>query len=201
LRFLKVVDRNSQRLLGLVGDLLLLAQVDAGRFSIESEDVDLSAVVRDAVEACRPLAEEKQIDLEEDVGEVPTLVGDRARLAQVLDNLVSNALKFTPAGGRVSVSLRCTEDRVVLEVADSGIGIGADEQPRLFERFFRSSTATDNAIPGTGLGLTITKAIVERHGATIALESAENEGTTVRVQFPLEAPVPARGLASTNYAL
>ena len=179
-RFLKVVDRNSQRLLELVGDLLLLAQLDAGRFEIENEDVDLSAVVRESVEACRPLAEAKQVDLAEDVREVPTLVGDRARLAQVLDNLVSNALKFTPAGGRVAIALYFTEDHVVLKVADTGIGIAADEQQRLFERFFRSSTAIDNAIPGTGLGLAITHAIVERHGAKIELESAENEGTTVR---------------------
>jgi signal transduction histidine kinase len=199
LRFLKVVDRNSQRLLELVGDLLFLAQLDAGKFALEHGDVDLATLVHESLEACRPLAESKQIELAERVDEVPTLVGDHARIAQVLDNLVSNALKFTPSGGRVSVSLHCTEEHVRLEVADTGIGIAAGEQAHLFERFFRSSTAAQNAIPGTGLGLSITKAIVERHGGRIGIKSAENEGTTVRVEFPLDASsaadVPAPELA------
>jgi signal transduction histidine kinase len=187
LRFLKVVDRNSQRLLELVGDLLFLAQLDAGKFALEREEVDLAAVVHESLEACRPIAEAKEIALLEVVDKVPTLVGDRTRLAQVLDNLVSNALKFTPSRGRVSVSLREVGDGVRLEVADTGIGVARGEQSRLFERFFRSSTATQNAIPGTGLGLTITKAIVERHGGSISLESAENEGTRVRVELPVDA--------------
>ena len=199
LRFLKVADRNSQRLLELVGDLLLLAQIDAGKFALEQDDVDLATVVHESVEACRPLAESKEIELTEEVDEVPTLVGDRARLAQVLDNLVSNALKFTPGGGRVSVSLLCAEGHVRLEVADTGIGVAAGEQTRLFERFFRSSSAAHNAIPGTGLGLSITKAIVDRHGGRIGIESAENEGTTVRVELPLDASsdaeLPAAELA------
>ncbi len=187
LRFLKVVDRNSQRLLELVGDLLFLAQVDAGKFALEREEVDLAEVVHESVEACRPLAESKKIALVEQVGDVPTLVGDRARLAQVLDNLVSNALKFTPEGGRVAVTLEADDAHAIVEVADTGIGIADAEQARLFERFFRSSTATANAIPGSGLGLTITKAIVERHGGAITVESAERKGTTVRIDLPLEA--------------
>jgi signal transduction histidine kinase len=200
LRFLKVVDRNSQRLLELVGDLLFLAQVDAGKFTIEHEDVELASVVRESLEACKPIAEAKGIELRDSVEDVPPVVGDRARLAQVLDNLVTNALKFTPSGGRVAVSLAREADRIRLDVADTGIGIASSEQSRLFERFFRSSTATENAIPGTGLGLSITKAIVERHGGRISVASAENEGTTVRVELPLEAPsgaeVPARELAA-----
>jgi signal transduction histidine kinase len=200
LRFLKVVDRNSHRLLDLVGDLLFLAQVDAGKFSLEPAALDLASVVRESLEGCRPIAEAKEIELAQDVNEVPALVGDRARLGQVLDNLVSNALKFTPNGGRVSISLEAADDSVVLEVSDNGIGIAADDQAHLFERFFRSSTATENAIPGTGLGLTITKAIVERHGGQITLESVERQGTTVRVDLPLEAAsdadVPADELAA-----
>jgi signal transduction histidine kinase len=116
---------------------------------------------------------------------LPNLRGDRARLGQMLDNLVSNALKFTPAGGKVDVRLSADADGVVLEVEDTGLGIPSEEQAQLFERFFRSSRASENAIPGTGLGLTITKAIVERHGGRIELESAENVGTTVRVHLPL----------------
>ena len=200
LRFLKVVDRNSHRLLELVGALLIHAQVDAGKVAREPQEVDRAAVGWESLEGSRPIAEAKQIELSENVGDVPALVGDRARLAQVLDNLVSNALKFTPSGGRVTVSLEATDDSVLLEVDDNGIGIAAEEQSRLFERFFRSSTATENAIPGTGLGLTITKAIVERHGGKIAIESVERKGTTVRVDLPLEAAndavVPAEELAA-----
>jgi signal transduction histidine kinase len=120
------------------------------------------------------------------------LLGDRARLSQVLDNLVSNALKFTPAGGRVEVTLTANDEQALLEVVDTGLGIAAEEQPLLFERFFRSSQATQHAIPGTGLGLTITKAIVERHSGRITLESEENVGTAVRVEIPLQATPDAK---------
>ena len=105
----------------------------------------------------------------------------------MLDNLVSNAIKFTPRGGRVEVRLSEENGSAVLEVEDSGLGIPEAEQAQLFERFFRSSTATTQAIPGTGLGLTITKAIVERHGGLIEVESAEDLGTTVRVRLPRES--------------
>ena len=184
-RFLGVVDRNSERLLHLVGDLLFLAQVDAGKLTIEREDVDFEQVVQDSVETLRPIAESRRIELVTSITPVPRLVGDRARLAQVLDNLLSNALKFTPEGGRVSVSVHTDGDRAVVEVQDNGVGIPGAEQNRLFERFFRSSRATENAIPGTGLGLAITKAIAERHGGRISVESEEDVGTSVRVELPL----------------
>ena len=101
------------------------------------------------------------------VSRIPKVEGDRARLAQMLDNLVSNALKFTSKDGKVEVRLDAAGETALLEIEDTGFGIPLGEQGRLFERFFRSSTATENAIPGTGLGLTITKAIVERHGGRI----------------------------------
>jgi signal transduction histidine kinase len=190
-RFLGIVDRNSQRLLALVGDLLFLAQVDAGRLAMEFDDLDLTEVVEESVETARPIAEAKGIALTAASTPVPEFRGDRARLAQVLDNLVSNALKFTSNGGRVTVSLRPDNGHVVLEVADTGFGIPEKEQEQLFQRFFRSSSATANAIPGTGLGLTIAQAIVERHQGRISIESAENEGTTVRVEIPVGSPQKA----------
>jgi signal transduction histidine kinase len=118
---------------------------------------------------------------------VPSLVGDRGRLAQVLDNLVSNALKFTPEGGTVQVRTQAYDAHVVLEVEDTGIGIPVGDQPRLFERFFRSAVAEDQAIPGTGLGLAIVKAIVEAHAGEISISSREGAGTTFRVELPLAA--------------
>jgi signal transduction histidine kinase len=198
-RFLGVVDRNSGRLLDLVGDLLFLAQVDAGKVAVELEDVDLTQVVREAVEGLRPVAEARKIELSTAIEHVPPLLADPARLAQVLDNLVSNALKFTPEGGRVRVNMAAADGTVVLVIEDSGLGIPAAEQHRLFGRFFRSSRATENAIPGTGLGLTITKAIVERHGGRISLESAEDKGTTVRVELPIHTR-DAEGISAAKIA-
>ena len=186
-RYLEIVDRNSERLLELVSDLLFLAQIEAGKLGIERSQVDLSKIVEECIETSSPVADAHGIELNAKVDRVPRLQGDRARLAQVLDNLVSNGLKFTPSGGRVEVRLSAQDGAAILEVEDTGLGIPVDEQERLFERFFRSSNAAENAIPGTGLGLTITKAIVERHGGRIEVDSAENTGTTVRVSLPLGA--------------
>ena len=186
LRYIGVVDRNSERLLDLVNDLLFLAQADAGKLNFELRPVDLETLVADCVEAAQPTAAAKEIELTSSTQDLPAqLQGDPARLAQVLDNLVSNGLKFTPSGGRVEVSLQAVDGVAVIEVSDTGVGLAEDEQDQLFERFFRSSRAAENAIPGTGLGLAIAKTIVERHGGRIRLESAVDVGTTVRVEFPL----------------
>jgi signal transduction histidine kinase len=187
-RFLAVVDRNSERLLELVADLLFLAQVDAGKLSLELGPVDLEALVGECVESSLPAAAAKGIDLTTSASRLPHLQGDRSRLAQVLDNLISNALKFTPSGGHVDVRLKAVDGAAVLEVRDTGPGLGEDEREHLFERFYRSSNATESAIQGTGLGLPIAKAIVERHGGRIGLESAPGNGTTVRVELPLSQP-------------
>jgi PAS domain S-box-containing protein len=185
IRFLAVVDRNSKRLMHLVGDLLFLAQIEAGKLVLELGDVDLDEVVADAVEAAKPIADENGIELRAHVEPTPVMVGDRSRLAQVLDNLVSNALKFTTEGGSVDLWVSSVDGQVVIEVRDTGMGIPQAEQAHLFDRFFRSSEATERAIPGTGLGLTIVKAIVERHEGTIEVESATGEGTTMRVRLPV----------------
>jgi signal transduction histidine kinase len=186
-RFLEAVERNSGRLLRLVGDLLFVAQADAGRLGLEQEKVDVADIVADCVEGARAVAAEKSIELSASASPVPALVGDRLRLHQVLDNLVSNALKFTPEGGTVEVRTFSDGTNVTVEVADNGIGIPVADQPRLFERFFRSSAATDQAIPGTGLGLAIVKAIVEAHGGRITIMSAVGHGTTFRVELPISA--------------
>jgi signal transduction histidine kinase len=190
-RFLEVVERNAQRLLRLVGDMLFLAQVEAGRLSLESTDVDLERVTADAVEAARPAAERAGVNLALHGAPVRTFNGDRDRCGQMIDNLISNALKFTPPDGRVDVRLSDAGDRAILEVTDTGSGIPDAEQARLFERFFRASSATSAAIPGAGLGLAIVKTIVEAHGGRVALASREGEGTTVRVELPYERALAA----------
>jgi PAS domain S-box-containing protein len=184
-QFLGVVERNAHRLLALVGDLLFLAQVEAGKLSLEIGAVDLSSIAAETVETARPLAEEKGVTLTLASGPLPLLAGDRGRLTQLLDNLVSNGIKFTPSGGRVDVRVRGEHGSAVVEIRDTGMGIPAAEQQHLFERFFRTSKATEQAIPGTGLGLAISKAIVEAHGGQIAVASEEGAGSTFRVALPI----------------
>jgi signal transduction histidine kinase len=186
-RFLDVVARNAERLLRLVNDLLAVARADAGRLGLEIGEVDLAAVAREAVQGAERAAEERGIALSMDLEAGSLLVGgDRARLEQVVDNLVSNAVKFTPPGGDVTVRLSAEGDRALLEVADTGMGIPRSEQDRLFQRFYRTTLAIQSASPGTGLGLAISKMIVDAHGGTIDVESEEGAGSVFRVRLPLE---------------
>jgi signal transduction histidine kinase len=134
-----------------------------------------------------PRAAAGGIELTCEASDVAAVQADRGRMFQLLDNLVSNAIKFTPAGGDVRVSLTPVNGVVRLEVSDTGIGIAREEQQRLFERFFRASTASDQQIPGTGLGLYIARAIVEAHGGSIAVRSELGEGTSFCVELPTRA--------------
>jgi signal transduction histidine kinase len=196
-RFLDVVDRNAARLLRLVSDLLLVAQIESGKLVLDPCEVDLAAVAAESVEALRPVADGGGVDLRLDATDVPPLRGDRARLAQLFDNLVSNAVKFTEPGGHVVVALECSGDDVTVVVSDDGIGIAPADQRRLFDRFFRAAGAQQRAIGGSGLGLTIARAIVDAHGGAMELESREGEGTTFRVRLPLVAP-PGTGTGSLD---
>jgi PAS domain S-box-containing protein len=136
----------------------------------------------------RPEAQRKHMDLAFCTAAIPRLAVDPARMAQLLGNLISNAVKFTPDGGKVEVSLRMDEDQAVLSVADTGVGIPAADRERIFERFFRTATATRQVIPGTGLGLAIAKDIVEAHHGTIAVDSDEGRGSTFLIRIPRQAP-------------
>jgi signal transduction histidine kinase len=189
-RFLEVIARNGDRLRHLVDDLLDVARADAGRLALAMAEVDLSEVVAEASEAARPVAVERGIDLSVAAPPGALVVGDRRRLGQVVDNLVSNALKFTPPGGSVSVTVVADGDAMACEVSDTGVGIPEAEQERLFERFYRGSRASADAVQGTGLGLAIAKMIVESHGGRIALTSEEGRGTRVRITLPAAVPVP-----------
>jgi PAS domain S-box-containing protein len=183
-QFLSVVERNSDRLQRLVGDLLFVAQVDAGRLELELDHLDAAEVGAEAVEAAKPAADHKGLELRLVGDSHAELVGDRARLAQLVDNLISNAIKFTPTGGHVEVAVRNGDEVVTIEISDSGMGISIDEQQQLFQRFYRTASATSQAIPGTGLGLAISKAIVDAHEGTIELESGKGNGTTFRITIP-----------------
>ena len=183
-RYVAIARRNSERLERLVGDLLFVAQAGAGQLVLKPSRVDLRALAAECIESSRRGAAEAGVELVLAGGEVPALEGDPVRLAQLVENLISNAVKFSNEGGRVEVRTFAANRRVMLEVADSGIGVPAAQQAHLFERFFRSTNATERAIQGAGLGLAIAKVIVEAHGGSIVCESEEAEGTTVRIELP-----------------
>ena len=189
--YLEIVQRNATRLLRLVGDLLFVAQVEAGTLALDPGPVDLAAVTGEAVDAARPRAESRSIALSAEIADSGPVWGDRDRLGQVLDNLVTNALKFTPSDGAVVVRLGREDGCAVLEVEDTGPGIALADQGRLFERFFRADSAVRQAVPGVGLGLTIVRAITEAHGGTVEVASAVGEGTTFRVELPDRPDRPA----------
>jgi len=183
--YLEVVERNSQRLFHLVNDLLFVARLEAGQLDLEPADLDLAAIVRQFVEEVRPRARAKGIELRCNAADVATVSADKGRVFQLLDNLVSNAIKFTPEGGKIHVCVTRRSESVRIEITDTGIGIALEEQGQLFQRFFRATTARDEQIPGTGLGLYIARAIVEAHGGEIAVESKPGEWTTFRIELPL----------------
>lgn len=188
--FLEIVDRNCGRLVHLIEDILFVSRLDEGRFKLDRSPVDLGRLAADAVQTARPAADARELEVRLAVEDgLPSLSADASRLTQVFDNLISNAIKFTPEHGTVTVSLTRRDGLERLEVADNGVGVPADELPRLFDRFFRASTSA--VAQGTGLGLPIVKSIVEAHGGTISVESELGVGTTMTVDLPLE-PAPTR---------
>jgi signal transduction histidine kinase len=196
-RFLEIVNRNCERLNRLVDDILFVARVDAGRLSLDLEWVDLARLAADSVESARAAAESKGLVLRlSDEVDLPPLWADPLRLTQLLDNLLSNALKFTPEGGTVSVTVARRAETAHLEISDTGVGIPEQELGDLFKRFFRASTTA--SAPGTGLGLSIAESIVEVHGGTISVESEVGAGTTFSVDLPLQAPPEAAVAAGTS---
>jgi signal transduction histidine kinase len=148
------------------------------------QKVDLDALASTCVESARPAADVRQIELTLTQGAAPQIDGDPARLEQMMDNLISNAIKFTPQGGRVAVRTSHGADRALFEVSDTGPGISDGDQAHLFDRFFRSRDAIEQAVKGTGLGLAITKAIVAAPKGTITVNSSPGRSTTFLVQLP-----------------
>ena len=179
------IGGNSRRLLLLIDDLLTLSRVQDRGLENQHVELDLRDVVRAAHEVVAPTAERAGVEFGHDVPTNPVpYVGDVDQLERVLVNLMSNAVKFSPDGGTVRTRLDAGHREARLTVSDTGMGIPEDEQGRLFTRFFRSSSARGRAIQGSGLGLSIAKAIVERHGGTIGVESEPGAGTRFTVRLP-----------------
>ena len=189
--FVAHVLEGGHHLLKLITEILDLSKVEAGRLELSCQLLSLSDLVEVAVGTLTSLAEQKGLTLTVDLS--PTLPGvwaDPLRLKQILLNLLSNALRFTPAGGHVWLRARACGGALELSVSDTGIGIRAEDLPRLFRPFEQLSGRREDSAGGSGLGLALTKNLVELHSGTIAVQSAPGQGSTFTVRLPLRAPAP-----------
>ncbi|MGH9887724.1 MAG: ATP-binding protein, partial [bacterium] len=189
IRGLEVIERNVRAQTQLIGDLLDVSRIITGKLRLEVRPVDIGPVIEAGVEAVRSSAEAKDITLELDLHlDVPQVNADPDRLQQVVWNLVSNAVKFTAAGGRVQVRLRRAEGRIQIAVSDTGKGISASFLPFVFDRFRQADSTSTRTHGGLGLGLAIVRHLVELHGGTVSAESpGEGRGSTFTVELPLVA--------------
>ncbi len=168
----------------LVEDLRLLALADAGQLALHLESVDPARLLEDARASFAHQAEERQVDVRVEVEAVPELTADPQRIAQVLGNLLSNALRHTPPGGVVTLAARAGPSEALFEVRDTGAGIAPEDLPRIFDRFYRADPSRTRSSGGAGLGLAIARRIVEAHGGRIWAESTPGQGATVRFTLP-----------------
>jgi hypothetical protein len=183
-KLIATVDRNARRLDTLVGDLLLLSRVESGTMRLDLRPVAIREVIDGALEALAAKLSD-DIALEVEAPAEPVLVqGDLDQLERVTTNLVGNALKFTPPGGRVEICVAPDPEQVRLQIRDTGMGIPEDELPYVFDRFYRSSRSQKKGSPGTGLGLTIVKSIVDLHHGTIEAAANPGGGTVFTITLP-----------------
>jgi len=191
-RFLVRVHEQSARLGALVVDLLAISRLEADEGGVQFEPVDLREPVAEAFRTLAPVADNEQLELKAEVPDTAVPIrGDAETLRELAENLVGNAIKYTPRGGKVRVRLAVEGALAVLEVEDTGIGIAPEHQGRVFERFYRVDKARSRQLGGTGLGLSIVKHVALAHGGNVSLRSAPGEGSTFRVQFPLDGNVQA----------
>jgi len=183
--FLRTILSNSDRMSELINDLLDASRLDSGRHKIELSQVDAEQIIQQVVTELLPQLDEKGLLLCTDLGAgIPPIQADTNRLAQIITNLLSNAAKYTLPGGKITISAHADHKDVIFSVQDSGIGIKAEDQERIFQRYFRTDDAQSREIPGTGLGLYISKKLVELQGGRIWFESEFGKGTTFLFSLP-----------------
>jgi PAS domain S-box-containing protein len=187
---LSIIERNTRAQARLVSDLLDVSRIIAGKVRLDVEPVNLSAIVQAALETQLAAAETKGIVIRQSLdARIGEMIGDPARLQQVVWNLITNAIKFTPTGGHIDVSLRRVGSNAEIVIADSGIGINADFLSRLFDRFSQAERSSSRRFGGLGLGLSIVKELVQLHGGTVVAESpGEGRGATFKVTLPITQP-------------
>jgi signal transduction histidine kinase len=195
--FLDHSRQQIERLDWLATNLLELSKLDTGLVALDLRPDDLRAVVESAIQQAEPAARRKGVELVAEMPDAPVRQRhDPPRLGQVLANLIGNALKFTPAGGRVVVALEASPDGALLRVSDTGIGIESDELPRIFDRFYRGTQAPEERATGSGLGLSIVRSIVEMHHGRVTVQSTVGKGTDVRVMLPRDVSVSSPAAVS-----
>lgn len=191
-RFLEIILEHSRRLARLTDDLLELSKMDADRLDLEVGRLSVLQLVESCVETTERRAREKHLRVSVNLPQaVPDIAADRRRLAEVLQNLLDNAIQYTPSGGEIVVSVGSDGEAVTFTVSDTGIGIPQVDQPRIFERFYRVDVARSREVGGTGLGLSIAKHLVEAHGGRIWVESEVGRGSRFHFTVPVSQPQPA----------
>ena len=184
--FLKTIQKETIKMTALVKDLLTLSRFDAQKMETNKEHFSIDGLLRDLIETFKIESKSKRIHLEFNlVNDVPMAYGDKFQLERAFKNIISNAIKYTPEGGRVKVFAGCLYNEVYVKVEDNGIGIPKADLPYIFDRFYRVDKARSREQGGTGLGLSISKEIIENHGGDIGIESEYGEYTRVTVKFPL----------------
>ena len=185
-RFLEIIVEHSRRLARLTEDLLMLSKMDADRLEFETRRIPVGPFIESCIETAQPRARDKDLRLSvNQANKIPDIAGDRRRLTEVLQNLLDNAIQYTPAGGQIMVSAGVTGSQVTFTVSDTGIGIPQADQPRIFERFYRVDVARSREVGGTGLGLSIAKHLVEGHGGRIWVESDVDQGSQFHFSVPI----------------
>jgi signal transduction histidine kinase len=192
--FLQIIQRNSDRLVALVNDLMDIGQINSGQLELDKRPIQLETIIRDVADIIQPICDQRglhlTVEVEPNVGPV---LGDKERLEQVVENLAYNACRYTPPGGGVTLALSSSEDSVRVHVADTGIGIPTQDQPRVFQQFFRLDAPTiSEPDRGTGLELPIAKMLIEMHTGQIWLKSEPGKGSAFTFDLPLHADVRAR---------
>ena len=185
-RFLAIVHDEARRMQRVVEDLISLSRIEAEKFTTPTEAADLEQLIEVSVESAKRMADERGTELRTEIAaELPPVAADRVQILQVLDNLITNALRYGEAGTPITVSAVLEDEMVHLSVADRGEGIAAEHLKRLTERFYRVDTSRSRSLGGTGLGLSIVKHIIERHRGRLTFESEVGKGTTVHVLLPV----------------
>ncbi|WP_150099713.1 PAS domain-containing sensor histidine kinase [Maricaulis maris] len=198
--YMKDILSSGRHLLELINDILDMSKIEAGKMQLQPEPTDASELVEQSIRIVRGRAEEKQLKLRADVSDLPEIEVDPRAFKQVMINLVSNAVKFTPEGGRVTVRGFLSGLGVAFQVSDTGIGIAKDDLPRLGRPFEQIESQHSKSFQGSGLGLALSKSLIELHGGTLSIDSVLGEGTTVSVVLPIsqDQPIPRDAIKSVT---
>lgn len=189
-QYLEIAQKNTNRLSSLVGDLLDVSRLESGAVQLKFATVDIRELVTEVLQLLGPVIRKKEQAITQELPiDLPPVSGDSDRLTQVITNLISNAHKYTPAGGTLAVSAKALDSKIVLEVRDTGVGLSPEEQARLFTKFFRADNPATKKVGGTGLGLWITRSLVEMHGGAITVESEPGKGSAFSFTLPVHAGV------------